>query len=140
MSGTAPPVGDPLLQSSAPPALQHGAGVDARRLEEALRAAGPALLFGLFAGSLADIIDRRKVIFATQILLLVASALLGIATLAVSLFPMLDVLAESPVGPTERAKRANWTASRRAVLTRSPAFLGISDGATTQQSSPLFWR
>ena len=47
MSGTAPPVGDPLLQSSAPPALQHGAGVDARRLEEALRAAGPALLFGL---------------------------------------------------------------------------------------------
>ncbi|MET0345973.1 MAG: MFS transporter [Casimicrobiaceae bacterium] len=42
----------------------------------------PALLFGLFAGALADIVDRRRVIIATQAMLLVASALLGIATLA----------------------------------------------------------
>src|SRR6185295_3922671 len=41
----------------------------------------PSLLFGLFAGSLADIIDRRKLIFATQVMLLAASALLGFATL-----------------------------------------------------------
>jgi MFS family permease len=42
----------------------------------------PALAFGLLAGALADIVDRRKVIFATQILLLVATALLGAAAMA----------------------------------------------------------
>jgi MFS family permease len=42
----------------------------------------PSLLFGLLAGTLADIVDRRKVILATQILLLVTSAVLGVATLA----------------------------------------------------------
>ena len=34
----------------------------------------------------------------------------------------------------ERASLANCMASRWSVLTRSPAFLGISEGATTQQS------
>ena len=43
---------------------------------------------------------------------------------------------ESPA----RASLANCTASRRSVLTRSPACLGISDGATTQQSSSFFVR
>ncbi|MEP7274993.1 MAG: MFS transporter, partial [Betaproteobacteria bacterium] len=42
----------------------------------------PALLFGLFAGALADIVDRRRVILATQVMLVVASAMLGVATLA----------------------------------------------------------
>jgi hypothetical protein len=31
---------------------------------------------------------------------------------------------------------ASTTASRRSVLTRSPALKGISDGATTTQSCP----
>ncbi len=43
---------------------------------------GPALLLGLLAGALADIVDRRKVILATQIVLLAATAILGAATLA----------------------------------------------------------
>ena len=38
----------------------------------------PALLFGLLAGSLADIVDRRKIILATQIVLLVATCSLGL--------------------------------------------------------------
>lgn len=42
----------------------------------------PALLFGLVAGALADIVDRRRLILATQWLLLAATALLGAATLA----------------------------------------------------------
>src|SRR5512139_1784974 len=42
----------------------------------------PSLLFGLVAGALADIVDRRKVILATQIVLLVASAVLGGVTMA----------------------------------------------------------
>jgi MFS family permease len=42
----------------------------------------PALLFGLVAGALADIVDRRRLILATQWLLLVSTAILGAATLA----------------------------------------------------------
>lgn len=42
----------------------------------------PALLFGLFAGALADIVDRRKVILATQVVLVAAVALLGAASIA----------------------------------------------------------
>jgi MFS family permease len=42
----------------------------------------PTLLFGLIAGALADIVDRRRLILATQGLLLVSTAILGAATLA----------------------------------------------------------
>ena len=42
----------------------------------------PALLFGLVAGALADIADRRRLILGTQVALLVATAILGAATLA----------------------------------------------------------
>jgi len=42
----------------------------------------PALLFGLMAGALADIVDRRRLILATQWMLLAATAILGGATLA----------------------------------------------------------
>ncbi len=42
----------------------------------------PSILFGLIAGSLADIVDRRRVILVTQVVLLVATAVLGFATLA----------------------------------------------------------
>jgi len=41
----------------------------------------PALLFGLIAGALADIVERRTVILATQTVLLVATALLGVTAL-----------------------------------------------------------
>jgi MFS family permease len=47
----------------------------------------PSLLFGLIAGSLADIVDRRRVIFATQIVLLAATLALGAATLAGTIGP-----------------------------------------------------
>jgi MFS family permease len=42
----------------------------------------PALLFGLVAGTLADIVDRRRVVLSTQVLLLSATLILGAATLA----------------------------------------------------------
>lgn len=41
----------------------------------------PSLLFGLFAGALADIVERRRVVLTTQVVLLVATAGLGVATL-----------------------------------------------------------
>ena len=40
----------------------------------------------------------------------------------------------------ERASRASCLASRRSGFTRSPACLGMSEGATPQQSSPFFVR
>lgn len=41
----------------------------------------PMLLFGLFAGTLADIFDRRQIILATHALLVAATVLLGIAAM-----------------------------------------------------------
>src|SRR5436853_4208488 len=41
----------------------------------------PTLVFGLIAGTLADIVDRRRVILGTQIVLFAASLLLGVAAL-----------------------------------------------------------
>src|SRR5436305_9766296 len=41
----------------------------------------PSMLFGLFAGALADIFERRRIILVTQGVLLVAAAALGLAAL-----------------------------------------------------------
>lgn len=41
----------------------------------------PAILFGFVAGALSDIVERRHVILATQIVFLVGTIILGIATL-----------------------------------------------------------
>jgi len=41
----------------------------------------PSLLFGLIAGALADIVDRRRVILSTQIMLVVGTICVGLATL-----------------------------------------------------------
>jgi MFS family permease len=48
----------------------------------------PALLFGLVAGSLADIVERRQVILVTQIVLIVSTALLGALELVGLIGPM----------------------------------------------------
>jgi len=42
----------------------------------------PTLLFGLLAGALADIADRRKIILITEIVLFAAAVILGAATVA----------------------------------------------------------
>jgi MFS family permease len=47
----------------------------------------PALLLGLFAGALADLFDRRRVILVTQIILFTATAILGATTLAGAIEP-----------------------------------------------------
>ncbi len=48
----------------------------------------PALLFGLVAGTLADIVDRRRVILVTQIVMLAAATVLGLAALAGFIGPL----------------------------------------------------
>jgi len=47
----------------------------------------PAIVVGLMAGALADIVERRLVILATQILFLVGTVVLGAATLAGMMVP-----------------------------------------------------
>ena len=47
----------------------------------------PSLLLGLFAGALADLVDRRRVILVTQIILLLATTSLGAATLLGAMTP-----------------------------------------------------
>ncbi len=49
----------------------------------------PSLLLGLFAGSLADLIDRRRLILVTQVLLFTATGILGAAALANVVTPWL---------------------------------------------------
>ncbi len=48
----------------------------------------PTLLFGLIAGSLADIVDRRKVILATQLAMFFVVATLGTAAIAGIIGPL----------------------------------------------------
>jgi predicted MFS family arabinose efflux permease len=48
----------------------------------------PTLLFGLFAGSLADIVDRKRVILVTQVVMLAAATILGLGTLAGAIGPV----------------------------------------------------
>ncbi len=47
----------------------------------------PTLVVGLMAGALADIIERRRIILATQVLLIIATAALGATTLSGHLSP-----------------------------------------------------
>ncbi len=47
----------------------------------------PTLVVGLVAGALADIIERRRIILATQVLLIIATAALGATTLSGHLSP-----------------------------------------------------
>lgn len=49
----------------------------------------PALVFGLIAGSLADIVDRRRMIVGTQVALVVATLTLAIATWADIIGPVM---------------------------------------------------
>jgi len=42
----------------------------------------PSLMFGMIAGALADIVDRRRVLLVSQVLLLITTVALAVATLA----------------------------------------------------------
>src|SRR4249920_1197405 len=58
----------------------------------------PSLLFGLVAGTLADIVDRRRVVLFTQILLLASTVILAAATLAGMIGPVSLLLLTFLVG------------------------------------------
>ena len=58
----------------------------------------PTLLFGLAAGALADIIERRRIIVATQVLLIAATAAIGVAELLGVLGPVTLLLGTFVIG------------------------------------------
>lgn len=58
----------------------------------------PTLLFGLIAGALSDIVDRRKVILVTQVMMLTTVAILGVAALAGAIGPVSLLLMTFLVG------------------------------------------
>ena len=58
----------------------------------------PSLLFGLAAGTLADLVDRHRVVLFTQILLLTATLVLAAATLTGMIGPMALLLLTFLVG------------------------------------------
>jgi len=58
----------------------------------------PTLLFGLFAGTLADIVDRRHVILGTQVVLFTATLLLGLSALASIVGPVSLLMLTFAVG------------------------------------------
>jgi len=85
----------------------------------------PALLFGLLAGTLADIVHRRKIIGATQVVLLTATAMLGGATLAGIIGPgallALTFLVGIGLLSTCRRSRRASTSSCREQNCRAPS-------------------
>jgi MFS family permease len=58
----------------------------------------PSMLFGLFGGALADIVERRKIILVTQVALLAASAVLGLATVVGLIGPVALLLLTFIIG------------------------------------------
>jgi MFS family permease len=58
----------------------------------------PAILFGLLAGALSDIVERRKVVLATQLLFLAGTLVLGALTIAGWMVPGVLLLLTFVVG------------------------------------------
>lgn len=58
----------------------------------------PSLLFGLFAGTLADIVDRKRLVMAASLALVIATAALGLLELAGLVGPGLLLLATFIIG------------------------------------------
>lgn len=89
----------------------------------------PALLFGLIAGALADIIDRRRLILATQWLLLVSTAVLAVATLAGVVGPVLLLALTFLVGAGLSLYLPAQSASINDLVSRSELPRAVALGA-----------
>lgn len=73
----------------------------------------PILLFGVFAGAIADNYDRRRVMLAAQILMLVTSAVLAATTWAGLTTPLLLLALTLIVGTGTALNSPAWQASVR---------------------------
>lgn len=73
----------------------------------------PIMLFGLFAGAIADNYDRRRVMLASQIGMLIASALLALLTFEGLITPFLLLAFTLTVGTGTALNSPAWQASVR---------------------------
>ena len=73
----------------------------------------PVMLLGVFAGAIADNYDRRKVMLAAQVLMLIASGLLAAMTWAGSIGPVSLLMFTLAVGAGTALNGPAWQASVR---------------------------
>ena len=91
----------------------------------------PALLFGLMAGALADIADRRKVILATQGVLICATVLLGVTTLAGMLGPGMLLAITFVIGSAFMVAIPAQQASVNELVSRADLSRAVALGAVS---------
>jgi MFS family permease len=89
----------------------------------------PALLFGLFAGALADIVDRRRIILVTQIVLLLSTAVLGAAELMGAIGPASLLAFTFLIGAGFTIYLPAQQASTNDLVTRSDLSRAVALGA-----------
>lgn len=91
----------------------------------------PALLFGLIAGALADLVDRRKVILATQSVLLFGTALLGVTALTGHIGPQSLLLLTFLIGSGFMLAIPAQQASINELVSREDLPRGVALGAVS---------
>ena len=84
----------------------------------------PAILFGLVAGALSDIIERRHIILATQVVFLLGTVLLGIATLLDVMAPCADSKSSNPPSADPAETAAGMAAPNAGVCEESGTSIG----------------
>ena len=89
----------------------------------------PSLLFGLAAGALADIVDRRRIILATHIVLIAVTAGLGIAELTGIVGPVTLLIATFLIGTGFAIYLPAQQASVNDIVTRVEIPRAVSLGA-----------
>ncbi len=89
----------------------------------------PSLLFGLAAGALADIVDRRRIILATHVVLITVTAALGVAELTGIVGPVTLLAGTFLIGTGFAVYLPAQQASVNDIVTRSEIPRAVSLGA-----------
>ena len=92
-------------------------------------ATAPALLFGIAAGALADIVDRRRIILLTHAVLIVVTVLLGVAEIAELLGPATLLVGMFVIGAAFAIYLPAQQASVNDMVARSEIARAVSLGA-----------
>jgi MFS family permease len=89
----------------------------------------PSMLFGLVAGALADIVDRRRIIIVTQVGLLSAAMLLGVATLTGVIGPVTLLMLTFLIGAGFAFYQPAQQASVNELVSRADLSRAVALGA-----------
>ncbi len=92
-------------------------------------ATAPALLFGIAAGALADIVDRRRIILSTHVVLVAVTALLGVLELVGDIGPATLLAGTFAIGAAFAIYLPAQQASVNDLVARSELPRAVSLGA-----------